>query len=343
MIGVERGTSLADVLVVDMAPDWGDGSAGIAALLRQLLAGAGARVIRAEDRSGETRSSPPYPHVHGEPPVEDVTEPELPRLVESADVVLMRLVGEPSSDEPTSVAAQRVSPRAIVVVIEDDDLGVLDQPRCGHELIVQAATGVVFEHIPGRAAFNGMRLGTYAAAMNAAVAVVAALIERMSSGVGQRLHVSMASGAVAAMTVVWPELAESVGSPQAAVPVGADFPLYRCADGEYVCVAGAPRSANSMELLRDILELDADVSEMRGDRGEGGDMRNFYVNYELLASGFRKFSSVEIFHRLRDADFSAEIVRPPSAFWDSPDVEQRGLIETCSCGVKHVGLPIVGV
>ena len=263
-------------------------------------------------------------------------------MLARADVVLI------NGEEPSPQLSERV----VIVVIDEESFVSLGLPARAHELVAQTVTGAVFEHIPGRPAINGMMFGTYGAAINAATAVVAALIDRLSSGLGQRVHVSMSGGVVAFMGVVWSEFTADDRT-HGFAPVGADFPLFRCADGQYLCITTGPArltaaSAASeapqsgLELLKEALELDVDVAELRGTR-RADDLQRYYVNYDVIAEGFARFGSAEILERLRDADFSIELVRPPGGAWSTAEVADFGPISTCPCGAQHVGIPIEGL
>ena len=334
-MAVRNSSSLEDIVVVDDSSDTGSSSITVAGLICRLLAGAGADVVRLRAVTG------PCGIPHADLPAG--LKVDRVGALARADVVL--------TDDGDAMPSD-ILERAVVVVINDGGVDGHQMPTQVHELVAQTVTGAVFEHIPGRPAFNGMLLGTYGAAINAATAVVAALLDRLSSGLGQRLDVSLTAGVVGFMGTVWSEFV--VGdSKHGFAPIGADFPLYRCADGQYVCVTPGPARRHldvaadagrptGLELLREALDLDVDAAALRGTRRED-DLSRYYVNSDAIAEGFARVSSADIVKRLRAVDMSVEIVRPPGDAWDLPEVAARGLISKCHCGVEHIGFPIEGL
>lgn len=304
-------------------------------IICRLLASAGARVVRFREPTSavgnEDDAQCKAHHRHGDWWLTDV----LARieLAACADVILVRDVD--MIEDSASLAA-------VVLVIDEGDFVDRRLPVRSHELVAQAATGAVFEHIPDRPAYNGLQFGTYGAAINAATGIVASLTERIDTGVGQRLTVSLCRGVVSYMGIVWSDFSHSEETPSVPIPVGADVPLFRCADGERICLSSSPRCPNPLEVLVRLLELHVSPDALRGTRSPD-DLINYYYNYGLLSQGFQKFSSVEIVNRLRNADFAVEIVKPPGHAWDAPDVIGSGVFETCAaCNAQYVGFPIEG-
>lgn len=330
-----QGSALDDTVVVDLSMTGSETADTMPRILCQLLSGAGALVIRVAapvtpDKEPDRPSCPAHP-AHGEPVLFDQGNGDDP--LSRADVVIVRDVD----------AIADVADSVVVVVIDEGDLVDSHLPIRSHELVAQTVTGAVLEHIPGRPAYNGMQLGTYGSAINAATAVVAALIERLGTGLGQRITVSLSMGVIGYMGLAWSGVNNRDEAAERAIPVGADVPLFKCSDGEYICLSSSPRCPNPLVILKDLLELDVHPDALRGSRSTD-DLTNYYYNYDAMAEGFQRVSSVDILDQLRRADFAAEIVRPPGHAWVMEDVIESRLVETCPhCHAEFVGFPIEGI
>ena len=344
-VSTRQGSALHGVLIVDCSLGNEDSIDRVSLLICRLLGGAGAHVVRVSQTMDHVESDEACRARHGgHGPWELVGAEERARALADADVVLVRSetpLPWCSGDADRQLSSE-IPDSAVVVVLDEGEFVDRRLPVRSHELVAQAVAGVVFEHVAGRPAYNGIQLGTYGAAMNAATAIVAALIERMETGAGQQLRVARWAGAVSFMGMVWSDDSDNKSSAHGSIPVGADVPLFECADGEYVCLSSSPRCPNPLEVLTDLLELDVDPEALRGTR-RYDDLTNYFYNYEVLAPGFRQLSSVVIVDRLRAADFAVEIVRPPGAAWYIPDVIQSGLLSCCpGCGTEYVGVPVEG-
>ena len=338
---MRQGSALDDIVVVDCSATGSESADGVSRIMCRLLRGAGAHVLRIRPDADRARrdatraeSRCRIDRGHGEWTLAQAGERA--GLLASADVVLVR------GDGPVD-AIDAIADQAVVVVIDEGDLVDDALPVRSHELVAQAATGTVFEYLPGRAAYTGFQAATYGAAINAATAVAAALVERLTTGRGQRLRVSMAAGAVAFMAMVWVDAPGTGRDVPGPIPVGADVPSYECADGAYVCISSSPRCPNSLELLTELLGLDVDPESLRGTR-RVDDLAGYFYNRPVLARGFKRFPSAEIVDRLQRADFAVEIVRPPAGAWQTPEVIHSGLLTTCpDCGAEYAGAPIAGI
>lgn len=297
-------------------------------MICQLLAGAGAQVLRAPANRGASEHPSPCDTAAGHGAWSLADDATLEVRATAADVVL-RSDGGPSP-------GGRAPDSAVVVTIEADSRDAA-LPHRSHELVAQVVSGAVFEHMPNRPSYVGTRLGRYGAGINTATAIVSALIARLESGLGTRLFVSRSSGAKAFMTMT---RAASDGAP---IPVGADVPLFQCADDRYVCLSTSPRATDPLALLAEALELDIDPQRLRGTRDDQ-DLSRYYYNSDVLEPAFGRVDSAEIISRLQAADFAVELVRPPVEVWDTDDVAGGGLLECCDqCGNQYVGMPIEGL
>lgn len=329
---MRNGTSLQDVRVVDLSACADEATDELSRVVCGLLSDAGATVVRLRSAGEDQEQNPRICRArfgHGRWSPAD--EADLSQLVREADVILSRRA-EPFPDA--------VPDSAVFAVIEEVEFAGPGMPSGAHELIAQALTGAVHEMIPGRAAYIGFRFGTYAAAINLATAVVAALIERLDTGSGRRLEVSLSRGVVASMSLLWSGTGD--GTPSAA-PVGANIPLFECADGEFVCFSPSPREPRFLTALANALGIDGPPEDLRGTQ-ECNDLLRYYFNVDRLAPAFRRLSSPDVIDRLRRFDVPAEIVKQPGAAWDRPDVAGSGLLAVCPrCGVEYVGSPIAEV
>ncbi len=162
----------------------------------------------------------------------------------------------------------------------------------------------------------------------AAAAVIAALIERESSGLGQTVTVSGAHGN---MVLVMPTLLIDMTEPNRATNVGAGGTLptysrYRCADGEWVFLAalGTRFQLRAFEVLGTM-----DIAEdprIAGDLGKLPlpDHRDWVR--ERLAAAFASRSSEAWLAALAEADCPACPVLDRDDWMDHPQIRALGLL-----------------
>lgn len=240
-----RRLPLADVVVLDlsrMLPG--------AVLARQLL-DFGARVVKVED----PERGDPLRHV---PPLAGGVGAAWATLLRGAESVALDL-----RDPADAATARRLARRADVLV-ESFRPGTLERwelgearlragnpglvwcalssfgpgapERVGHDLNFVALTGALAGLGGG---VPGLQLADVGAALLAATAIVAALLERCRSGRGVRLEQPLLSGALPFVAWAWADAAAGGGGANEALLAGrvAAYRTYECADGRLVAVA----------------------------------------------------------------------------------------------------------
>jgi len=144
-----------------------------------------------------------------------------------------------------------------------------DRDRPGYESLVAARTGVMAQGAaPGAdPVYPGVPIGSTGAGLLAVMGIMAALLEREDTGLGQHVDTSMADGVLAFMNMFWEDLerlpdspAVSALRPNRRLLVGS----MRCADGEYL---GVHTGANgSYGRLMEAMGLSDRVSPAPGNR-----------------------------------------------------------------------------
>jgi len=187
----------------------------------------------------------------------------------------------------------------------------LDRP--GYEPLVLARTGVMAEgqRSGGEPVYPGVPIGSIGAGLLAVIGIMAALVEREDTGLGQHVDTSIFDGTLAFMNMFWEDLEHLPG--ERGQP---DFPVipvnrrlfvgsFECADGEYL---GVHTGANgSHGRLMEAMGLTERVPPAPGNREKAvplTDAERQIVATEvprLLASRPR----AEWLERLRDHDVCA--------------------------------------
>src|SRR5207253_2232949 len=89
------------------------------------------------------------------------------------------------------------------------------------------------------------------------------------------------------------------------------------------------------------LEID-DPTVQPGDSGmpqPGGDPRNFFGDYDLLAEHVAKKDCDELLAAIWARGLPAEPVLDPGLCWSDPQIARNGIIVAAPDGTRHVGLP----
>jgi alpha-methylacyl-CoA racemase len=235
---------LAGIRVVELA---GLGPAPFACML---LAELGADVVRVDRPGGGTQLvSPAKEALHRSRPsvAVDLKTPAgrdvVLRLAESADVLVEGLrpgVTERLGVGPDDCAAR--NPRLVYARMtgwgQDGPLA----PRAGHDINYLGLTGALHAIGPADKPVPPLNIGADfgGGAMFLVVGVLAALLERVTSGQGQVVDAAMVDGASALVTMVYGMLGAGLWQDRRAVNLldgGAPFyDTYACADGEHVAV-----------------------------------------------------------------------------------------------------------
>lgn len=324
-----------------------DLGAGMApALIVRHLADFGASVTRLVPRGGDPFDGR-YPAMDiwraGVELIEDLGEAgRLDALLAQADVCITG--GEDHPELPRRTLGLDVlsrHPRLIVLDIEGGPAGTRHAGRAATDILMQARSGLAFEHYSKRPLLMGFEPTAYGAALHGLIGLYAALLQREEDGRGQRVSTSIYEGALS-----WPHLFWWKGekpTPAARFVTPKDpWPLiFRCADGVFIQVVLG--SFGSKGRLYRILQID-DPSVDINDSGmpkPTADVKNFFGDIDTLAAHVAKFQSRELLAAIWAAGLPAEPVLPPGGCWDEPQVVINGSIVREPDGTRRVGAPMV--
>jgi crotonobetainyl-CoA:carnitine CoA-transferase CaiB-like acyl-CoA transferase len=330
---------LSDIHIVDL----GVGMA--AALAAKYLAELGATITRVEPPQGDPFYGiyPAYKtwHKRASLDTEAASSPEkLDALLAKADICLLGGEDHPAIDwRRDARAIADKFPSLVVLDLEGYPGGTADNGRPATDLLVQARSGLSWEHYSDRPVPMSFSPTAYGAALRGLAGVFAALYEREGSGKGQVVSTSLFEGALVWVAGLWSDIEKPTPATQFVMPKD-PYPLvFRCADGVYIhLVIGA---AGSKYKMYQALKID-DPSVKPDDVSmpQPGDPRKFFGDIDVLAEHVAKFNSDELLERIWALGLPAEPVLPPGGCWDMPQVEHNGVIEQDGDGNRHVGYPL---
>ena len=214
-------------------------------LLGMLLADQGAEVIKLEPPEGSRmRGDTPFAVWNRSKksviidPTSDEAVGIVNRLASTAAILICDSERLPHGAAIEEI--QSTNPHLITVCLPAFGSEHPNSPLPPHETLVAAATGIYADRGTGAPSFISVPHASIFGALTAAPAVIAALLHREATGVGQRIDMSLYDalfGAMGAQVVVLPEGADDA-SPH---PVVARF--YECSDGRWINLnAGYPRA-----------------------------------------------------------------------------------------------------
>ncbi len=237
--------ALHDVNVVDLT--WG--RAGLAG---GQLADHGASVIRVEP-VGRNPERPPVASAAYDRAKRSIAvdldrergREVLERLLARADVLVEGL-GPAAADLGLGFPSVHARHRRLVhcSITGYGRVGGADLDRPGSEPLVLARSGVMAEgqRSGGEPVYPGVPIGSIGAGLLAVIGIMAALVEREDTGLGQHVDTSVFDGTLAFMNMFWEELEHlpgERGQPEFPV-IPANRRLFvgsfECADGEYLGV-----------------------------------------------------------------------------------------------------------
>lgn len=312
-----------------------------ASLAAKFLVELGAEVTRIEPEGGD-----PFGRIY---PAQDVWQrgkalapaAQLESLLANADICLMG--GEDWPGVPRRADARALSDkyaRLVVLNLEGDPPGTASAGRPATEVLIQARSGLAYEHYKARANLMSFSPAAYGAAMRGLTGLFAAMYEREGSGKGQVVATSLLEGALSWAGSIW--LAAEKPTPNAMFVMPKDpWPLiFRCADGVYIHLAIGPPGTKYK--LYQALEVDDPtvVPDSPSMPKPTDDPKNFFGDWDVMAEHVAKKSSKEMLQRIWDQGLPAEPVLAPGACWDEPQVVFNKIITTEPDGVRHVGHPI---
>jgi len=330
---------LNGIKVVDLA-------AGMApALVVKFLADAGAYIHRIGPRHGDPFEAlyPAYSvwrsGEHGE--AEPLSIDRLHELLADADVCLVGGEDYPGLDvpfDPEQLSAMH--PRLVVLSISGYPKNAGFDDGRAVDILVQARTGLSFEHYSDRPIFMAFEPANYGAALHGMVGVLAALYEREGSGQGQLVTTSLFEGALTYAAYFWTTMDQPNPSASFVIPKDPRPLIFQCKDGKYIhIVLGA---AGSKARLYKVLGMDyssIDPNES-GLPKLGVSTDRYFGDVELIEGYVRKFVRDELLADLWSEGIPAEAVLQPGECWSEPQIAQSGLIGSNDEGQRFVGSPI---
>jgi crotonobetainyl-CoA:carnitine CoA-transferase CaiB-like acyl-CoA transferase len=333
---------LAGLKVIDL----GVGMA--AALIAKYLREAGADVTRLEPPGGD-----PFYEIYPAYRVwrrgltvlreDESSEANLESLLSAADVCLVGGEDHPRIARRGDAAAlESRHPRLVVLNIEGYPAGTRHAGRPACDVLVQARSGLSFEHYSRRPLLMSFAPSNYGAALHGLAGVFAALLRRESSGAGELVATSLFEGALAWAMLLWYEVEKPTPAASFVLPKDPWPLIFRCSDGVWVqLVIG---SAGSKGRLYRILKIDdptVDINDS-GMPKPTADPKNFFGDVDVLAKHVANFGSRELLEAIWAAGLPAEPVLAPGACWDDPQVTHNGIVVRGPDGVRHIGHPVYG-
>jgi crotonobetainyl-CoA:carnitine CoA-transferase CaiB-like acyl-CoA transferase len=334
-------TALSDITVLDL----GVGLA--AALVAKFLAQAGAEVVRLEPPGGDPFADlyPAHRVWRARASTEQIAGPKDKRVLEllsKADVCICGGEDYPGLEWRFDAATMQAGhPRLVVLDLSAYPPGH-PSPGPAAEVLLQAASGIAFEHYAERPLFWAFQPASYGAALQALVGVLAALYSRGRDDRGQRVSVSLYEGALTWALGFWHDASEPKAAFHVEIPKDPCPLIFCCRDGEYIQLVMG--SAGSKGRLYRLLEID-DPSVGPNDSGVptlAHGPRKFWGDVDVLAPHIARHDSGPLLERLWAANIGADRILEPGANWDDPQVRNNGIIDTAPDGSRLVGLPLRG-
>jgi alpha-methylacyl-CoA racemase len=218
--------------------------------------------------------------------------------------------------------------------------------RAGHDLDYVAAAGILgLARCGDRPVVPPVQIGDMSAGQSAAIAILAALHERASSGRGQELDVAVLDGLLGWMSMrlavhlagAEPGSAAASGEDGGAVSVGLDgrhpcYRVYACADGHLAVAALEPRFWQQLVEALGLPELSG------SGLASGEEARRVSERVEAV---LRRHTAAEWMTRLAGLDVCVEPVTSLAGALAHPQAVSRGSILPAGLGgaLPQVGFP----
>lgn len=335
-VNLQHGKLLKGIVVADLGLGLG------AALVATYMADNGASVRRIEPAEGDPWYAryPAYKIWRNQTEKRDLAQ--LDATLAEADLILVG--GEPHPDVTTTYDAQALAkkyPKAVVAEIRANPHDTSFDDRPSAEILAQARSGLSFEHFTTRPVYMAFEPSNYGAALQLLVGALGALVERERSGQGQLVRTSLLEGALTWVSQIWTDYERP--TPIATVDQPKDpWPLiFQAKDGVYVhIVMGA---ANTKYATYQALEID-DPNVKPGDSGMpdiNAPPKNFYGDWDLLASYVAKLDSQTVLERLWAKGVPAEPSHKPEFCRESEQAKFNELMTTEADGTVRLGSPLI--
>jgi crotonobetainyl-CoA:carnitine CoA-transferase CaiB-like acyl-CoA transferase len=267
----------------------------------------------------------------------------LETLLETADVCLIGGEDHPGVARREDAAAlQSRHSRLVVLDIEGYPTGTRHAGRPATDVLVQARSGLAFEHYSRRPLLMSFEPSNYGAALHGLAGIFAALLQRESSGTGQVVATSLFEGALTWPMLLWCEIEKPTPAANFVMPKDPWPLIFKCADGVWVqVVLGSTGSKGRLYRILKVDDPTVDINDS-GMPKPTADGKNFFGDIDVLAKHVANFRSTELLEAIWAAGLPAEPVLAPGACWDDPQVEHNDAIVRESDGVRHVGHPVYG-
>jgi crotonobetainyl-CoA:carnitine CoA-transferase CaiB-like acyl-CoA transferase len=323
--------------------DFGTGMAP--ALVTRYFVEIGAEVIRFEPAAGDPfyRVYPAYEVWHRgkiKKRGEDLSADELAQWISTADICVTGGEDFPGLKRFDDADILTRKPRLVVLSITAYPEALSLRDHAAAEILVQAKSGLCYEHYSDRPLRMSFEPCNYGAGLQGLVGVLAALYDRERSGLGQVVRTSLFEGALTYGCSFWSEASKPSAAFEFCVPKDPWPLIFKCKDGQYVHLIMG--SAGSKAKLYDILGIydpTVDVNDSGVPRLDAVrlDMKKFFGDVELISPFIQQRESGELLKALWDAGLAADLVQPPGACWDDPQVRHNGIIRRDSDGTRFVG------
>jgi crotonobetainyl-CoA:carnitine CoA-transferase CaiB-like acyl-CoA transferase len=328
--------------------DFGTGMAP--AIATRCLVDLGAEVVRIEPQSGDPfyEKYPAYEVWHRgkiKKNARDVNEAQLAEWVAKADVCVIGgedLPGLDRSNDPEELAERNA--RLVILSITAYPEALVQSKRAAAEILVQARSGLCYEHYTDRPLRMSFEPCNYGAALQGLAGVFGALYERERSGRGQIVRTSLFEGALTYGCSLWSEASKPSAAFNFSIPKDPWPLIFKCSDGEYVHLIMG--SAGSKAKLYGVLGIDdptVDVNDSGVPRLDviRLDMKKFFGDVELMAPYIRRRESGELLQALWSAGMAADLVQKPGACWDDAQVQHNAIVLRDADGTRFVrGFPV---
>lgn len=329
----------------------------------QILGDLGARVVKVESAHGDlTRDLPPHfvagssayfisANRNKESVVIDLKHPQgrdlLLRLARVADVVVEN--SRPDVMERLGLSwddIRAVNPQIVMCRIRGFGSHGPDRDRAAYDIVIQAVSGVMsVTGEPGRPPVRtGVPLADVAAGLYAAIGVLDAVRERLLTGRGRCIDVSMLDCQLALLSYVAQYYLISGEEPGPQGRGHMSIPTYRsftCGDGRELVVA-----AISQRMWRDLcvaVELEHLIDDPRFATGVDR-LEHREALWALLEPAFASRNAADMLVCLREADVPSAVVNTVGEALEEAQVVANGLVATMETPdrqqVKTVGNPI---
>jgi crotonobetainyl-CoA:carnitine CoA-transferase CaiB-like acyl-CoA transferase len=316
------------------------GSGLVAAMAGKLIGDLGAAVTRArlsaQDPAGEFY--PAYEALRAHEGAATVDEIEaLEQLASTMDICIVggEDFPEMAREEGLVDRLAAANPRLIILDLQAYPPGYAPDGKA-IDILVQARSGLVFEHYPDRPNLMAFQPTHYGAALQGVGGVIAALVARGRQGLGQIVSTSLFEGALTWVTT-WNEAERPDQGFNFVVPLDPRPLILKCADGD--CVHLVLGAANSKYALYQLLGIH-DPSVLPGDSGtpkRHDPPEKFYGDWDLIAPLVETWRRDDLLAALAKAGIAAAVVQPPGKAWDDPQTIDQRLVTTAPDGAQFVG------